>query len=117
MVVEVMKTTEEATYLRPYVECAKSIAFEKYDHLEEYSPLAFGLLQQTLTTAKDLTPKFVQDKVTEYAGTLDDIVDASDGLLTSAWKRQKIFQSCWTRLKASSRLKNFGFYFLKWETT
>jgi len=107
MVVECLKNPEDATFLRNYVECAKSLACEKYDHLEDYSPLAFSVLQQTLTTVKENTPQFVQEKVHEYAGTLDEYVDATDGLLNSALEKTNDFPLMLEKVKSKLSLEEF----------
>jgi len=107
MVVEVMRNQEETAIIRPYIECAKNLAFEKYDTLEDYSPLAFSMLQQTLTTAKGYTPQFLQEKVQEYAGTLDTYVDATDGLLTSAMEKTKEFPELLEKVKGKLSLEEF----------
>lgn len=107
MVVEVMKNGDESALIRPYYEHAKNIAFEQYDTLEDYSPLAFSVLQQTLTTVAENTPQFVQDKVTEYADTLDDYVDATDGLLMSAMDKTQEFPELLEKIKGKLTLEEF----------
>jgi len=102
-----MRNQEETAIIRPYIECAKNLAFEKYDTLEDYSPLAFSMLQQTLTTAKGYTPQFLQEKVQEYAGTLDTYVDATDGLLTSAMEKTKEFPELLEKVKGKLSLEEF----------
>jgi len=107
MVVEVVKNADESAVIRTYVESAKNLAFEKYDHLEDYSPLAFSVLQHTLTTVKENTPQFVQDKVTEYSGTLDTYVDATDGLLKSALEKTQEFPEMLENVKSKLSLEEF----------
>jgi len=106
MVVEVMKNDESA-FIRPYIESAKSLATEKYETLEDLSPLAFSVLQQTLATVKDNTPQFVHDKVQQYAGTLDAGIDATDGLLTSAMEKTQEFPELLEEVKAKLSLEEF----------
>jgi len=107
MVVEVVKNADESAVIRTYVESAKNLAFEKYDHLEDYSPLAFSVLQHTLTTVKENTPQFLQDKVEEYAGTLDTYVDATDGLLNSALEKTQEFPEMLENVKSKLSLEEF----------
>jgi len=107
MVIEVMKNADESAFIRPYLECARSLATEKYETLEDLSPLAFSVLKQTLATVKDNTPQFVQDKVQQYAGTLDECVEATDGLLTSAMDKTKEFPDLLEEVKAKLSLDEF----------
>jgi len=107
MVVEVMKNADESAFIRPYIESAKSLATEKYETLEDLSPLAFSVLQQTLATVKDNTPQFVHDKVQQYAGTLETAVDATDGLLTSAMEKTQEFPELLEEVKAKLSLEEF----------
>jgi len=108
MVIEVMKNADEsAFFIRPYIESARSLATEKYETLEDLSPLAFSVLQQTLATVKDNTPQFVHDKVQQYAGTLDECVEATDGLLTSAMEKTQEFPELLEEVKAKLSLEEF----------
>jgi len=108
MVIEVMKNADEsAFFIRPYIESARSLATEKYETLEDLSPLAFSVLQQTLATVKDNTPQFVHDKVQQYAGTLDECVEATDGLLTSAMEKTQEFPELLEEVKAKLSLDEF----------
>jgi len=108
MVIEVMKNADEsAFFIRPYIESARSLATEKYETLEDLSPLAFSVLQQTLATVKDNTPQFVADKVQQYAGTLDECVEATDGLLTSAMEKTQEFPELLEEVKAKLSLDEF----------